>query len=353
MTWGSGKLRWVRPLHRIVCLFDGKVVVFDVDGIAATDVTEGHRFMAPRQVVQVHDFASYAATLKVRHVVLEADERKRIILETARRLCADRKLELVEDEGLLDEVAGLAEWPVPILGDMDPQFLTLPPEVIRTSMRTHQKYFAVRDPASGKLAAHFVTVANIEATDGGATIAAGNARVLSARLNDARFFWDEDRKIPLEQRLEKLKGVTFHARLGTMYERVERIEALAREIAPLVGADPDTAAKAARLAKADLGTGMVGEFPELQGLMGGYYAQPPRACRLKSLTPSGITTSRRGRTTPCRPSRFRWPWPWRTSWTRSSASSRSMRSRPVPETRSPFVARRSGSFGWWSAMVFG
>jgi glycyl-tRNA synthetase beta chain len=140
-------------------------------------------------------------------------------------------------------------------------------------MRTHQKYFAVRDPASGRLAPHFVTVANIEAKDGGGAIAAGNARVLSARLNDARFFWDEDRKVPLEQRLDKLKGVTFHAKLGTMYERVERIEALAREIAPLVGADPDLAARAARLAKADLGTGMVGEFPELQGLMGGYYAE--------------------------------------------------------------------------------
>jgi glycyl-tRNA synthetase beta chain len=273
MTWGSGKLRWVRPLHRILCLFDGKVVAFDVDGIAATDVTEGHRFMAPRAPVQVRDFASYAANLKARHVVLQAEERKAIILGAARRLCADRKLELVEDEGLLDEVAGLAEWPVPILGDMDPQFLSLPPEVIRTSMRTHQKYFAVRDPASGKLAAHFVAVANIEAKDGGAAIAAGNARVLSARLNDARFFWDEDRKVPLEQRLEKLKGVTFHAKLGTMYERVERIEALAREIAPLVGADPDAAARAARLAKADLGTGMVGEFPDLQGLMGGYYAE--------------------------------------------------------------------------------
>ncbi|MDB5454068.1 MAG: glyS, partial [Caulobacteraceae bacterium] len=273
MTWGRGKLRWVRPLHRILCLFDGEVVPFDVDGIAATDVTEGHRFMAPRAPVQVHDFASYAASLKARRVVLDAEERKAIILTTARRLCVDRGLELVEDQGLLDEVAGLAEWPVPILGDMDPQFLTLPPEVIRTSMRTHQKYFAVRDPASGKLAAHFVTVANIEAKDGGAAIAAGNARVLSARLNDARFFWDEDRKVPLEQRLEKLKGVTFHDKLGTMYERVERIEALAREIAPLVGADPDAAARAARLAKADLGTGMVGEFPELQGLMGGYYAE--------------------------------------------------------------------------------
>ncbi|HET9159810.1 MAG TPA: glycine--tRNA ligase subunit beta [Caulobacteraceae bacterium] len=273
MTWGSGKLRWVRPLHRILCLFDGAVTPFEVEGIMSTDVTEGHRFMAPRKPVQVHDFASYRANLKARHVILEAAERKAIILDAARALCAERRLELVEDEGLLDEVAGLAEWPVPILGDMDRQFLDLPPEVIRTSMRTHQKFFAVRDPSTGKLAAHFVAVANIEANDGGKTIAAGNAKVLSARLSDARFFWDEDRKVALEQRLEKLKGVTFHAKLGTMYARVERIETLAREIAPLVGADPDVAARAARLAKADLATGMVGEFPELQGLMGGYYAE--------------------------------------------------------------------------------
>lgn len=272
MKWGTGTLRWVRPLHRIVCLFDGQVVHFDVDGIAATDIITGHRFMGPKAPVTVHDFASYAANLKARHVILDVEERKAIILNTARTLCFARNLELVEDEGLLDEVAGLAEWPVPILGDMDPRFLSLPPEVIRTSMRTHQKYFTVRDPATGKLAPHFLAVANIEASDGGATIAAGNARVLSARLSDAQFFWDEDRKVTLESRLEKLKGVTFHAKLGTMYERVERIEALAREIAPLVGADPDVAARAARLAKADLGTGMVGEFPELQGLMGGYYA---------------------------------------------------------------------------------
>ena len=204
--------------------------------------------------------------------MLDVEERKARILHEARTLCHARNLELVEDEGLLDEVAGLSEWPTPILGDMDPAFLDLPPEVIRTSMRTHQKYFAVRDPATGRLAPHFVTVANIEAIDGGAAIAAGNARVLSARLNDARFFWDEDRKQTLESRLDKLKGVTFHAKLGTMFERVERIEALARHIAPMVGADIEQADAAGRLAKADLGTGMVGEFPELQGLMGGYYA---------------------------------------------------------------------------------
>ena len=273
MKWGSGTLRWVRPLQRILCVFDGEVVPFEVDGIQSGDMTIGHRFMGGRQAFRARTFDQYAEGLANNFVVLDVEERKQRILHEARTLCQARNLELVEDQGLLDEVAGLSEWPSPILGDMDPAFLDLPPEVIRTSMRTHQKYFAVRDPATGKLAPHFLTVANIEAIDGGAAIAAGNARVLSARLNDARFFWDEDRKLTLESRLEKLKGVTFHAKLGTMYERVERIEALAREIAPLVGADPDLAAKAARLAKADLGTGMVGEFPELQGLMGGYYAR--------------------------------------------------------------------------------
>ena len=273
MKWGTGTLRWVRPLQRILCVFDGEVVPFDIDGIRSGDLSKGHRFMGPRQAFRARTFDQYAERLQAGYVVLDAAERKQRILHEARTLCHARNLELVEDEGLLDEVSGLSEWPTQILGDMDPAFLDLPPEVIRTSMRTHQKYFAVRDPATGRLAPHFLTVANIEAIDGGAAIAAGNARVLSARLNDARFFWDEDRKVSLESRLDKLKGVTFHAKLGSMFERVERIEALARKIAPLVGADPDLAAKAARLAKADLGTGMVGEFPELQGLMGGYYAR--------------------------------------------------------------------------------
>jgi glycyl-tRNA synthetase beta chain len=273
MTWGDGTLRWVRPIKRILCVFDGEVVPFAIDGVAAGDVTEGHRFMGPRQPIRARTFKQYAAGLQANFVVLDVEDRKQRILHDARTLCQARGLELVEDEGLLEEVAGLAEWPTPILGDMDPAFLDLPPEVIRTSMRTHQKYFAVRRPGEAGLAPHFLVVANIEAKDAGLQIAAGNAKVLSARLSDARFFWDEDRKVPLEGRLEKLKGVTFHAKLGTMYERVERVEALARTIAPLVGADPALAANAARLAKADLVTGMVGEFPELQGLMGGYYAK--------------------------------------------------------------------------------
>jgi glycyl-tRNA synthetase beta chain len=273
MKWGSGALRWVRPLKRILCVFDGAVVPFEIDGIVSGDTSEGHRFMGSGQPFTAREFDAYKAALAAHFVVLDAAERKAIILEKTRALCAARGLELVEDEGLLDEVCGLAEWPVPVLGDMDPAFLDLPSEVIRTSMRTHQKYFAVRMPGIGNLAPHFVTVANIEASDGGAAIAAGNARVLSARLNDARFFWDEDIKAGFDVWLEKLNGVTFHAKLGTMAQRVERIVALAREIAPLVGADPDKAGEAARLAKADLASGMVGEFPELQGLMGGYYAR--------------------------------------------------------------------------------
>jgi len=273
MTWGRGTLRWVRPLKRILCVFDGEVVPFNIDGTESGDTTEGHRFMGDAQPFKARDFDAYADGLARHFVVLDPEERKERIMDAARTLCFARNFELVEDEGLLDEVAGLAEWPTPILGDMDPAFLDLPAEVIRTSMRTHQKYFAVRDPKSGFLVPHFVTVANVEAVDGGATIAAGNAKVLSARLSDARFFWEEDQKIRLEDRLEKLKGVTFHAKLGTMYERVERITALAMELAPIVGADPALAEQAARLCKADLVTGMVGEFPELQGVMGGYYAE--------------------------------------------------------------------------------
>ncbi|WP_369059192.1 glycine--tRNA ligase subunit beta [Caulobacter sp. 73W] len=274
MTWGYGKLRWVRPLKRILCVFDREIVPFAIDGIESADLTEGHRFMGSgERVFRARDFDEYRQGLLAHHVVLDPEERKSRILEGAKTLCFARNLELVEDQGLLEEVAGLAEWPTPILGDMDPAFLALPPEVIRTSMRTHQKYFAVRDPATGKLAPHFLVVANIQAPDGGAEIARGNAKVLSSRLSDARFFWDEDVKVGFDAWLKKLDGVTFHAKLGTMAERVERIVALAREIAPLVGADVEKTAEAARLAKADLTSEMVGEFPELQGIMGGYYAR--------------------------------------------------------------------------------
>jgi glycyl-tRNA synthetase beta chain len=276
MVSGVSRLRWVRPLQRILCVFDGAVVPFAIDEFTAGDLTEGHRFMGSGQAFWARNFDEYADGLAKNFVVLDPEERKERILDGARTLCFARNFELVEDEGLLDEVAGLAEWPTPVMGDMDPDFLDLPPEVIRTSMRVHQRFFAVRDPATGFLVPHFITVANIEAADGGRTIATGNARVLSARLADARFFWNEDRKVRLEDRLEKLKGVTFHAKLGTMYERVERITALAGELAPYVRDDEATkvlAMQAARLCKADLGTGMVGEFPELQGVMGAYYAE--------------------------------------------------------------------------------
>ncbi len=272
MRWGSGTLRWVRPLKRIVALFDGAVVPFEIDGIASGDTTEGHRFLGSGQPFTVKDFAYYRSKLEREFVLLDVADRKLRILDGAKAACAARGLALVDDDGLLDEVAGLAEWPTPILGDMDPQFLDLPPEVVRLSMKVHQKYFAVRDPATHKLAPNFLVVANVEASDGGQALAAGNSRVLSARLNDARFFWDEDLKVGFDAWNDKLKGVTFHAKLGTLHDRVERIAALAREIAPLVGADPDQAEAAARLAKADLASGMVGEFPELQGVMGGYYA---------------------------------------------------------------------------------
>lgn len=288
MKLGRGTLRWVRPLRRILCVFDGALVPFSIEAIPSGDLTEGHRVHGSGAPVAVRSFADYAATLEREHVVLDRDHRRRRILDGARRLCAERGLELVEDEGLLDEVCGLAEWPVPILGDIDPAFLDLPPEVIRTSMRTHQKYFAVRapgfpPPANGGsigeageggpgLAPVFLAVANIEASDGGGAMAAGFSRVLSARLNDARFFWNEDKKASFAEWGDKLRGVTFHAKLGTLAERVERITALARELAPLVGADPEQAAEAGRLCKADLASLMVGEFPELQGVMGAYYA---------------------------------------------------------------------------------
>ena len=276
MTWGAGSLRWVRPLHRILCVFNREIVPLRIEEFESGDVTQGHRFMGSAQPFRARDFDEYQDGLARHFVRLDPEERKSVIMDAARTLAFARNFELVEDEGLLEEVAGLAEWPVPVMGDMDPAFLDLPPEVIRTSMRVHQRYFAVRDPNTGFLVPHFITVANIEAQDGGRAIAAGNARVLSARLNDARFFWEEDKKIPLEDRLARLKGVTFHARLGSMAERVARIEALAEALAPYVRDDARTKAwakVAAMLCKADLVSGMVGEFPELQGVMGAYYAE--------------------------------------------------------------------------------
>ncbi|WP_375285247.1 glycine--tRNA ligase subunit beta [Marinicauda pacifica] len=275
MKFGEGDKaqRWVRPLHRITAVFDGKVVPFAVFGIESGNTTEGHRIHSKGdRVFTVDSFADYAAKLADNGVVLKRADRERQVLDGAKRVCADAQLELVEDEGLLAEVAGLVEHPVPVLGEMDPAFLDLPPEVITLTMKVHQKYFAVRDSETGKLAPKFVMIANQDAPDGGKAIAAGAARVLSARLSDARHFWDLDRKRGLEAMASELSKVTFHEKLGTVADKVERVAALARELAPVVGADADMAEKAARLCKADLVSQMVYEFPELQGAMGRYYA---------------------------------------------------------------------------------
>jgi glycyl-tRNA synthetase beta chain len=269
MRSGVSDLQWVRPLHNICCVFAGKAVAIEIEGVGAEAKTWGHRFHAPAGI-KPKDFADYAEKLREAHVLIDREERKAIIIEQARARCAERKLELVEDAGLLEEVAGLVEWPVVLLGDMDGAFLDLPGEVIRLSMRTHQKYFAVRDPKTKKLAPHFVVVANVEATDGGKTIAAGNARVLSARLNDARFFWETDKKTPLrtQEREDKLKKLVFHAKLGSVWDKVERVRALAAELCTVTGADVDLVNQAALLSKMDLVTETVGEFPELQGQVG-------------------------------------------------------------------------------------
>jgi glycyl-tRNA synthetase beta chain len=277
MKWGSGTMTWVRPLQSIVALFDGKVLSGEVTPGGAMapikfgDTTRGHRFMSKGEV-KVSGFADYAAKLKTAHVILDPAERKKIVLAGAEKLCAEAQVSIKADDGLLEEVAGLVEWPVPLLGTIDGQFLELPPEVLIVSMRTHQRYFATtrRD---GALANRFVVVANTVARDGGKAIVDGNERVLRARLSDAKFFWDQDRKVGLEDRLPALRAIVFHAKLGTQAERVERIAGLAVEIAKFVpGADAGQVAQAARLCKADLVSGMVGEFPELQGVMGRYYA---------------------------------------------------------------------------------
>ncbi|MEM7295039.1 MAG: glycine--tRNA ligase subunit beta [Pseudomonadota bacterium] len=272
MRWGGGDLRWVRPLRSILCLLGDHVVPIDVGSVPCGATTEGHRFMAPGRVT-VKDFAHYEAELRARHVLLRAQERSTTIWAEATKRAEAAGLELVEDPGLLAEVTGLVEWPVVLMGKIDSAFLELPPEVLRTSMKEHQKYFSVRDK-SGKII-HFITVADRETADGGATILAGNRKVLSARLSDAKFFWENDLRAVqsgMDTWVEALGNVTFHNKLGTVGEQVDRIATLARELAPVVGADPDLAEKAARFAKADLASEMVYEFPELQGLMGRYYA---------------------------------------------------------------------------------
>lgn len=272
MRTADGDLRWVRPLQGIVCVLDGAVVPFEVGGVASGNVTEGHRVHG-RGPYTVKGWKDYKAQLEGKgHVILSRDDRRGLILEGIEKTCAAAGLDWIEDKGLLEEVVGLSEWPVVVLGQMDAGFLDLPPEVITLSMRTHQKYFAANDRKTGTLAPNFILVANITASDGGKKIAEGNARVLSARLSDARFFWEKDKATPLEEMAAKLKTIAFKQELGSLGDKVERVAALARELAPKVGADPELAERAARLAKADLVSEMVGEFPELQGVMGRYYA---------------------------------------------------------------------------------
>ena len=287
MRWGSGSLRWVRPLHSILCLLTteagAEVVPVTVDHLTAGNTTEGHRFMAPGRFA-VTSFDDYRARLARAHVVLDSAEREAAIWQDATNQAFARGLEVVPDAGLLAEVAGLVEWPVVLCGRIDPRFLHLPPEVLQTSMREHQKFFSLKNPATGRIEG-FATVANRETADHGATILHGNQKVLSARLSDAAFFWENDlreARAGMRAWAEGLRAVTFHNKLGSQSDRIARIAALAREIAPMVGADPDLAEQAAEVAKLDLRSAMVGEFPELQGVMGRYYvleslqANPPR-----------------------------------------------------------------------------
>lgn len=269
--WGSSSLRWVRPLHRILCLFDGKVVPFQVEEIKAGDLTSGHRFLGP-EPFPVKEFGGYVTGLRDARVMLDRDERKAVIKSGCEATAKAAGFELIEDDALLEEVAGLVEWPVVLMGTIEDDFMDVPSEVLVTAMRSHQKYFSLKDPVTSKLAPRFIVVANMETPDKGAAIIDGNERVLRARLSDAKFFWDQDRKQKLASRIAGLKDMVFHARLGTVHDRADRVETLAKKCAELIGADKIDTARAARLAKADLLTEMVAEFPELQGLMGRYYA---------------------------------------------------------------------------------
>jgi len=267
---GTSELHWIRPLHAIVCLLDGKVVSFEVAGIKAGSTTRGHRFHG-NEPFKVQGFADYKKALKAHKVILDADERARVIADDAHALAKDARLALVEDAGLLAENAGLTEWPVVLMGEFDKAFLAVPPECLTTSMRTHQKCFSLRQ--GKKLSNYFLLVSNLKAKDGGKEIVAGNEKVIAARLSDAKFFWEQDLKRSLDEMASALSEITFHEKLGTQRERVERIAELSHQIAGAVDAVPEDARRAAQLCKADLVSGMVGEFPELQGLMGRYYAE--------------------------------------------------------------------------------
>ncbi|MGH6719097.1 MAG: glycine--tRNA ligase subunit beta [Alphaproteobacteria bacterium] len=272
MRWGEQSAAWVRPLRRIVCLFDGQVVRVTFAGVTAGDATVGHRFLAPEDVT-VTGFDDYVAKLRAMKVMLDPAERRRVIAEGARAAARREGLVLVEDDALVAENAGLVEWPETHVGSFDEAYLDVPTEVLISAMREHQRYFSLRDPATGRLASRFVFIANMVARDGGAAIVAGNQRVLRARLADGRFFWDHDRRRTLESRVADLDAVVFHARLGSLGDKARRLERLAAELVQHVpGANAVEARRAALLAKADLTTGMVGEFPDLQGVMGRYYA---------------------------------------------------------------------------------
>ena len=273
MRWGSGSLRWVRPLQGIVAILGEEIVPVEIDGIQSGATTVGHRFHHPGPIT-VGGASDYAEKLRACHVIVDQDERERLIREEAQRAASEAGLTLLDDEGLVVENAGLTEWPVPLLGRFDPEFLDVPREVIVLTMRTNQKYFACLD-AEANLAPAFVCVANVAASDGGASIVEGNRRVLAARLSDARFFWEQDLKVPLAEQARKLDGIVFHEKLGTVAAKVERMAKIARWLAEegIIRADPEQVERAARLAKADLVTGMVGEFPELQGVIGGHLAR--------------------------------------------------------------------------------
>ncbi|MFM1813664.1 MAG: hypothetical protein RLZ98_359 [Pseudomonadota bacterium] len=272
MRWGSGDFTWVRPIHSILCLLGDKVVAFEVAGIRSSNQTRGHRFHG-NQLFEVGSFEDYGKKLKARKVLLPSSERAAMIAEQAHSIAAAQKLELVEDEALLAETAGLAEWPTVFCGTFDKAFLDVPAECLVTSMKAHQKCFSLRNPKTGRLANKFLGVTNLIAKDDGAQIVAGNEKVMRARLSDAKFFWEQDLKRPLDEMALALDGITFHEMLGTQRDRVERIAELAFELAGKVDAVGEDARRAAQLAKADLVSGMVGEFPELQGLMGRYYAE--------------------------------------------------------------------------------
>lgn len=272
MRWGSSTFQWVRPLQSVLCLLGGKVVPFEINGIASGHETRGHRFLGPGPF-KVKNFADYQEKLESHHVILDPTKRAAAISEQSHALAKEAKLELVEDEALMAENAGLTEWPVVLMGSFEKAFLEVPGEVLTTSMKMHQKCFSVRDPKSKKLANKFLLVSNLVAKDGGAQIVSGNEKVIRARLSDAKFFWEQDLKHPLGEMAGKLAHITFHEKLGSQKDRVERIEQLAFELAGACDADPQDARRAAGLCKADLVSEMVGEFPELQGLMGRYYAE--------------------------------------------------------------------------------